>query len=107
MLTHLFHSHRNCVPNPRTPRRTAETGCRAFPCRGACPGPRRQLLPKDLFQRALKFVPLLLEIHVSAPMSNAFFEQPILNSPYAYPSRHWELDRDGQPTQKIDGGAAT
>lgn len=34
-------------------------------------------------------------------MSNAFFEQPILNSPYAYPSRHWELDRDGQPTQKI------
>ncbi|MCC5805576.1 MAG: DEAD/DEAH box helicase family protein [Opitutales bacterium] len=34
-------------------------------------------------------------------MSNAFFEQPILNSPYAYPSRHWELDKDGQPTQKI------
>ena len=34
-------------------------------------------------------------------MDNRFFENPILNSPYEYPSRHWELDRDGQPTQKI------
>ena len=34
-------------------------------------------------------------------MSNQFFEQPILNSPYSYPSRHWELDPDGQPTQRI------
>lgn len=34
-------------------------------------------------------------------MSNPFFDQPILNSPYAYPSRHWELDESGQPTQKI------
>ena len=33
--------------------------------------------------------------------SNPFFERPILNSPYAYPSRHWELDKDGQPTQRI------
>jgi hypothetical protein len=33
-------------------------------------------------------------------MSNQFFEQPILNSPYEYPNRHWELDKDGQPTQK-------
>jgi len=33
--------------------------------------------------------------------SNPFFEHPILNSPYAYPSRHWELDKDGQPTQRI------
>ena len=32
---------------------------------------------------------------------NRFFKQPILNSPYEYPSRHWELDRDGQPTQRI------
>src|SRR5205085_8662283 len=30
-----------------------------------------------------------------------FFGQPILNSPYEYPSRHWELDEDGQPTQQI------
>ncbi len=34
-------------------------------------------------------------------MSNPFFDQPILNSPYAYPSKHWELDDSGQPTQKI------
>lgn len=34
-------------------------------------------------------------------MSNQFFEKPILNSPYAYPSRHWELDETGQPTQRI------
>ena len=31
----------------------------------------------------------------------SFFERPILNSPYAYPDRHWELDDDGQPTNKI------
>ena len=30
-----------------------------------------------------------------------FFERPILNSPYEYPGRHWELDVSGQPTQKI------
>src|SRR5579864_3322763 len=34
-------------------------------------------------------------------MDNHFFERPILNSPYSYPARHWELDSDGQPTQKI------
>ena len=34
-------------------------------------------------------------------MNNAFFERPVLNSPYEYPSRHWELDETGQPTQRI------
>jgi type III restriction enzyme len=34
-------------------------------------------------------------------MSNPFFDRPILNSPYEYPRRHWELDETGQPTQKI------
>ena len=34
-------------------------------------------------------------------MSDPFFDHPILNSPYEYPSRHWELDEYGQPTQKI------
>ncbi len=34
-------------------------------------------------------------------MVNQFFEAPILNSPYEYPSRHWELDDDGQPTHRI------
>ena len=31
---------------------------------------------------------------------NAFFNNPILNSPYEIPTRHWELI-DGQPTQRI------
>lgn len=35
------------------------------------------------------------------PTSNPFFDHPILNSPYTLPTRHWELDTDGQPTQKI------
>lgn len=34
-------------------------------------------------------------------MSDLFFEKPILNSPYEIPSRHWELDPSGQPTQRI------
>ena len=34
-------------------------------------------------------------------MDNRFFEQPVLNSPYEYPARHWELDESGQPTQQI------
>lgn len=33
--------------------------------------------------------------------SDPFFEHPILNSPYEYPQRHWELDELGQPTQRI------
>jgi len=34
-------------------------------------------------------------------MPEQFFEKPILNSPYEYPSRHWELDASGQPTNRI------
>ena len=34
-------------------------------------------------------------------MSERFFEDPILNSPYERPDRHWELDKDGIPTQQI------
>ena len=34
-------------------------------------------------------------------MSHLFFDHPILNSPYACPQRHWELDADGQPTQRV------
>lgn len=32
---------------------------------------------------------------------NPFFDHPILNSPYSHPERHWELDGQGQPTQKV------
>ncbi|PWB79571.1 MAG: restriction endonuclease, partial [Candidatus Methylomirabilota bacterium] len=34
-------------------------------------------------------------------MSGSFFDHPILNSPYEYPTRHWELDESGQPTHNI------
>ena len=34
-------------------------------------------------------------------MSNPFFDAPIINSPYDYPNRHWELDANGLPTQQI------
>ena len=33
-------------------------------------------------------------------MPNPFFDHPVLNSPYEYPRKHWELDADGQPTQQ-------
>lgn len=33
-------------------------------------------------------------------MDNPFFDRPILNSPYERPSRHWQLDREGQPTHE-------
>jgi hypothetical protein len=36
-----------------------------------------------------------------AEMTGNFFERPILNSPYEYPGRHWELDAEGQPTNRI------
>lgn len=34
-------------------------------------------------------------------MSNPFFDHPILNSPYDVPSKHWELDDKGRPTQRM------
>lgn len=34
-------------------------------------------------------------------MNTPFFDHPILNSPYDPPRRHWELDENGQPTQKV------
>ena len=34
-------------------------------------------------------------------MEQPFFEQPILNSPYEYPGRHWELDENRQPTNRV------
>jgi len=34
-------------------------------------------------------------------MVDAFFDGPILNSPYERPTRHWELNEEGQPTDRI------
>lgn len=31
----------------------------------------------------------------------SFYEQPVLNSPYVEPTRHWELDEEGRPTDRI------
>ena len=33
-------------------------------------------------------------------MENRFFEHPILKSAYKPPAKHWELDDQGQPTQR-------
>jgi len=37
----------------------------------------------------------------SGETADAFFERPIINSPYSYPARHWELDSDGLPTNQV------
>lgn len=39
----------------------------------------------------------------SAPESalELFYQRPILNSPYVRPDRHWELDKDNRPTNRI------
>ena len=34
-------------------------------------------------------------------VTDRFFEKPIINSPYEYPGKHWELDETGQPTQML------
>jgi type III restriction enzyme len=34
-------------------------------------------------------------------VSQRFFERPILNSPYGEPQCHWELDPQGQPTDRV------
>jgi len=40
-------------------------------------------------------------VGIESETSNPFFDHPILNSPYTEPGRYWELDTQGQPTQKI------
>jgi len=34
-------------------------------------------------------------------VTEEFFERPIINSPYDYPAKHWELDDTGQPTHQL------
>ena len=33
----------------------------------------------------------------------SFYEKPIINSPYGFPGRHWQLDESGIPTDEIIG----
>ena len=40
-------------------------------------------------------------VRPGSPSSTSFFDQPILNNPYEYPERHWEIDEDGRPTSQI------
>ena len=37
-------------------------------------------------------------------MTDSFFAGPVINSPYEYPARHWELDGNRQPTGRIIEG---
>ena len=34
-------------------------------------------------------------------MAERFYQQPILNTPYAAPAAHWKLDESGQPTDEL------
>ena len=36
------------------------------------------------------------------PAEQSFARDPILNSPYEYPGRHWDMDENNLPTQKIN-----
>ena len=38
---------------------------------------------------------------VTDPEPDAFYTRPILNSPYEYPGRHWELDESHRPTSRV------
>ena len=46
-------------------------------------------------------IKLILNPKEKLTMHNQFFEKPVINSPYEYPSQHWELDDQGQPTLRI------
>ena len=41
----------------------------------------------------------------SRGMPTSFYDQPILNSPYSFPCRHYALDDEGQPLDlpPVDG----
>ncbi len=44
------------------------------------------------------------EKNIEKDHQSDFFGNPILNSPYEKPSRHWKLDESGQPTEEIEEG---
>ena len=63
-------------------------------------------MSQTLFYEKKKVIVYYVKIQIhflkaGAMEENLFFNQPILNSPYNYPARHWELDEHGQPTQQI------
>ena len=42
-----------------------------------------------------------MSVHQGAGMNDDFYSQPVLNSPYEYPRRHWELDDANHPTNLV------
>ena len=54
-----------------------------------------------LVRPSVWWVPRSCTVVMEELMENPFFDRPIINSPYEYPSQHWKLDEEGQPTQQI------
>lgn len=54
----------------------------------------------DSWVRQSNLKSLVIEGGQILQMNNRFFEKPVLNSPYEYPEHHWELDDQGQSTQR-------
>ena len=82
--------------------------------RGPAPRQRRAILGRPNARTSLAWVQASPRLRAPVPCAaigsprprmtldaHLFFERPILNSPYECPKRHWELDEQGQPTQRI------
>lgn len=64
------------------------------------PPKNAMLLPLCVFQKSPRcFRIRRMQDGSATPLS--FFEHPILNNPYEYPARHWELDDAGRPTNVV------
>src|SRR5579872_2797703 len=87
---------------PECEERTARDGLAKWKVNTRGPLRCARCLPRSTASRLLRWgrrgAHRLQEKNVS--VGNPFFERPILNSPYEYPIRHWELDDQGQPTQR-------
>ena len=43
------------------------------------------------------------DVGIATPnLVQTFAHNPILNSPYEYPARHWDMDDNNQPTAKVN-----
>ena len=95
-----------CIPNGLWKGfvRVHERQCALFSCtRGGLRDrvwSRRSAPPQKRRAREGKHADLLTENKAG----DAFFESPVLNSPYEAPGRYWELDADGRPTGNILDG---
>ncbi len=103
ILFALIRTHRHPRPSPArwTPLDVEGAACRPEPAQSAI-GALDCNLEDRVTQVELRAIsPCQSSRYSGPPMDNPFFDAPILNSPYAYPARHWELDATGQPTQVI------